>query len=113
MTGSGPPETASERPLIDGDGIRRIARLACLRVDDRDVAELATHLERIIAYVDKLKEVDVEGVEPDLHSATPARRLRADEPREPGEPGGPTPLDDILRNAPDHEGPYFITPKVV
>ena len=103
---------ADERPRIGEDGVRRIAELAHLRVEDEQFPAFAEHFERMLDFVEKLNEVDVTGVEPDIHCERNAD-LREDTLREPSTPGGPLDRDRVMENAPDHEGPYFTTPKVV
>ncbi len=102
-----------QRPVIGEEGVRHIAELARLSVASGEIPSLARHFERMLDFVEKLNEVVVEGVEPDLHPPQSAELLRADEPREPSTPGGPLPAGPILENAPDHDGTYFVTPKVV
>ena len=104
---------AEPRARVGEDGVRWIAELARLRVEPDEIPALAAHFERMLDFVGKLQEVDVEGVEPDFSPACPIESLRADEPRAAGSPGGAVDRSQILDNAPQHQGPYFTTPKVV
>ncbi|MFQ5654555.1 MAG: Asp-tRNA(Asn)/Glu-tRNA(Gln) amidotransferase subunit GatC [Planctomycetota bacterium] len=107
------PRPRPARPLIGEEGVLRIAELARLRIDPAEVPSLAAHFERMLDFVDKLNEVDVEGVEPDMHPGVFAEGLREDSPWEEGAPGGPVERQRILDNAPESQGPYFTTPRVV
>ncbi|WP_029032049.1 Asp-tRNA(Asn)/Glu-tRNA(Gln) amidotransferase subunit GatC [Salinarimonas rosea] len=92
---------------VDTDTVRRIARLARIRVTDEDVPHLQGELNAILAFVEQLSEVDVEGVEP-MTSVTPMRIKT----REDGVADGDK-ADDIVANAPVTEDHFFVVPKVV
>jgi aspartyl-tRNA(Asn)/glutamyl-tRNA(Gln) amidotransferase subunit C len=92
---------------VDAATVRRIAHLSRIAVADGEIEHLRGELNAILAFVEQLSEVDVEGVEP-MTSVTPmAMKKRSDEVTDGGIAG------DILRNAPVVEGPYFAVPKVV
>lgn len=101
---------------IDADEVRRIARLAHLELpegaenplfDADSLAELAADLDRILAHVRDLAEVDVTGVPPTAHGVPVPTRLRADE-------AGPTLSPDAaLSSAPSRDGEAFSVPKVI
>jgi len=92
---------------VDADTVRRIAHLARIAVADGEVAHLQGELNAILAFVEHLSEVDVEGVEP-MTSVTPMEmKKRSDAVTEGGIP------DDIVRNAPATEDHFFVVPKVV
>ena len=99
-------------PRIGEEGVRRIAELARLRIDPQDIPELARHFDRMLEFVAHLAEVDVDGVAPDIHGERSVAGLRDDAAR-PAETGEAVKLDSILANAPETEGPYFTTPRVV
>lgn len=84
-----------DRPRID---VRAVAALARLSVRDEDVAGLQADLERLLEFVDALREIDVEGVEPMLRPVPTEGALR-DDVREPGLAG--TPLEDLGRATED------------
>jgi len=92
---------------LDTATVRRIAKLARIRVDDAEVATLQAELNAILGYVEQLNEVDVSGVEPLSGGAQMAMRLRADIVTD-----GEIP-EQILANAPDRAGEFFAVPKVV
>lgn len=92
---------------VDADTVRRIAHLARIRVADEEVGHLQGELNAILAFVEQLNEVDVEGVEP-MTSVTPMRmKMRPDEVTDGGI------ADEIVRNAPASENHFFLVPKVV
>ena len=92
---------------LDTATVRRIARLARIRVDDRQVAQLQTELNSILGWIEQLNEVDVEGIEPLTGAAQMALKMREDVVTDGGI------REQILANAPDREGDFFGVPKVV
>ena len=92
---------------VDAATVRRVAHLARIAVADDEVENLQGELNAILAFVEQLAEVNVEGVEP-MTSITPmALKMRQDKVSD----GGIT--DDIIANAPAHEDHFFLVPKVV
>ncbi len=92
---------------IDIDTARRVAHLARIRVEEADLAALAGELYGIVAFMEQLNEVDVEGIEP-MTSVTPMRlKRRADVVTDGGYQAA------VLANAPDAREGFFAVPKVV
>lgn len=92
---------------VDATTVRRIAHLARIAVAEEDVEHLQGELNSILAFVEQLSEVDVEGVEP-MTSVTPMEmKKRADVVTDGGI------ADDIVKNAPATEDHFFVVPKVV
>jgi aspartyl-tRNA(Asn)/glutamyl-tRNA(Gln) amidotransferase subunit C len=92
---------------VDSAVVRRIAHLARIAVEENEVERLRGELNAILAFVETLSEVDVEGVEP-LTSALPMQmKKRADVVTDGGI------ADEILANAPLREDHYFVVPKVI
>jgi aspartyl-tRNA(Asn)/glutamyl-tRNA(Gln) amidotransferase subunit C len=92
---------------VDADTVRRVAHLARIAVADDEVGSLQGELNAILAFVDQLAEVDVEGIEP-MTSVTPmAMKMRKDKVTDGGI------ADAIIANAPAHEDHFFLVPKVV
>jgi len=92
---------------VDAETVRRIAHLARIKVADDEVAHLQGELNAILAFVEQLSEVDVEGVEP-MTSVIPIEmKKRPDVVTDGGDP------EAVLRNAPAREGNFFLVPKVV
>jgi len=76
-------------------------------VADEEIEHLQGELNAILAFVEQLAEVDVEGVEP-MTSVTPmAMKMRKDEVTDGGI------VDAIMANAPAREDHFFLVPKVV
>jgi len=92
---------------LDSAAIRRIAKLARIRVDDSEVATLQSELNAILGYVEQLNEVDVTGIEPLSGGAQMAMRLRDDAVTDGNI------ANQILANAPDRSDNFFAVPKVV
>ena len=92
---------------VDALTVRRIAHLARIAVRDDEVPHLQGELNAMLAFVEQLSEVDVDGVEP-MTSVTPmAMKKRADVVDDGGI------ADDIVENAPATENHFFLVPKVV
>ena len=92
---------------VDAATVRRIAHLARIAVDEKDVEHLRGELNAILQWVEQLREVDVGGVEP-MTSVTPMKlRMRKDEVTD----GGDAPR--VLANAPQADDGFFVVPKVV
>jgi len=62
------------------DDVRKVARLARLRVSDADAERYRAELAAVLGYVERLKEVDVAGVEPMAHVGDAVNVLRDDQP---------------------------------
>jgi aspartyl-tRNA(Asn)/glutamyl-tRNA(Gln) amidotransferase subunit C len=92
---------------VDAATTRRIAHLARIAVKDEEVAHLQGEINAVLAFVEQLAEVDVEGVEP-MTSVTPMRmKMRQDVVNDGGI------ADAIVANAPATEDDFFLVPKVV
>jgi aspartyl-tRNA(Asn)/glutamyl-tRNA(Gln) amidotransferase subunit C len=92
---------------VDAATVRRIAHLARIAVKDDEVPHLQGELNAMLAFVEQLSEVNIEGVEP-MTSVTPMEmKKRPDVVTERNI------VDDILKNAPATEDHYFLVPKVV
>ena len=92
---------------VDAATVRRIAHLARIAVRDDEVPHLQGELNAMLAFVEQLSEVEIEGVEP-MTSVTPMEmKKRPDVVTDGNIP------DDILKNAPATEDHYFLVPKVV
>ena len=103
----------TSRPTIEPDEIQNIAALARLKLSGDECREFTAHFSQVLDFMATLAEVDVEDVAPDFLSGRPWTSLRADTLREGAEPGGPLPRAQVIERAPDSDGPYFTTPRVV
>jgi aspartyl-tRNA(Asn)/glutamyl-tRNA(Gln) amidotransferase subunit C len=93
---------------IDEKTVRRVAKLARLSLPEERVAPMAAELNGIMAWIEQLNEVDVEGVEP-MTSAVEGLRLPM---RDDVVTAGDDPAR-VLKNAPKTEDGFFVVPKVV
>lgn len=92
---------------VDADTVRKIGRLARIKIAEEDVGALEGELNTILGFVEQLNEVDVDGVEP-MNSVMPMTlRLRDDAVTAGGH------ADEIVANAPLSEDNFFMVPKVV
>ena len=89
---------------IDIDYVANLARIA---LTDDEKAAFSEQLGGILAYIEKLKSVDVTGVEPTAHAFEVVNVWRADEP------GEPLPAESAVKNAPASRENMIVVPKVV
>ena len=92
---------------VDAATVRRIAHLARIAVADEEVPHLQGELNAMLAFVEQLSEVNVEGVEP-MTSVTPMEMKKRPDIVTDGDIA-----DDIVKNAPATENHFFLVPKVV
>ncbi|MGB8527330.1 MAG: Asp-tRNA(Asn)/Glu-tRNA(Gln) amidotransferase subunit GatC [Rhodoplanes sp.] len=92
---------------VDHATVRRIAHLARIAVADDEVEHLRGELNAILAFVEQLSEVDVEGVAP-MTSVTPMTMKKRADVVTDGEIA-----DLVVKNAPAREDHFFLVPKVV
>jgi aspartyl-tRNA(Asn)/glutamyl-tRNA(Gln) amidotransferase subunit C len=92
---------------VDADTVRRIAHLARIAVGEAEVPNLQGELNAILAFVEQLSEVNVDGIEP-MTSVTPMEmKKRPDVVNDGGI------ADQVVANAPAREDHFFLVPKVV
>lgn len=92
---------------VDDALVEKLARLSMLEFAAEERDAIKADLEKMIGFVDKLKELDTAGVEPLLHITEAVNVLRNDVPE---------PMlsqEEALRNAPQHNGSAFLVPKVI
>ena len=92
---------------VDEATVRRIARLARIKVTDAEAKALEGELSGILDWVKQLDEVDTTGVEPMTAVVSTSLKVREDRVTEGGI------ADDIVANAPAREDHFFVVPKVV
>ncbi|MBM4386104.1 MAG: Asp-tRNA(Asn)/Glu-tRNA(Gln) amidotransferase subunit GatC [Deltaproteobacteria bacterium] len=92
---------------ITVEEVRRIAKLARLALSDAECEKFTGQLQSILEYVEKLKELDLENVEPTSHNVSEGTLLRDDETRASLE------REEILKNAPQRDGNFIIVPKII
>ena len=87
--------------------VDKLANLAKLKFNATEKEEIKNDLQKMIAFVEKLNELDTTGVEPLLHMTNEVNVLREDEVR------GSVTREEALRNAPLHDEQFFKVPKVI
>ena len=92
---------------VDRDTVAAIARLARIRVSSEQQDALAGELSNILGWIEQLGELDTEGVEPMTSVVAVELPLRPDQVTD-----GDL-RDQVLANAPESNGEFFVVPKVV
>jgi len=92
---------------VDKDTVRRIAKLARIAMDDAQAAEMEKELNAVLSWVEQLSDVDVEAVPPMTSIVEQRLRMREDVVADGGY------ADELMKNAPQAEGHFFVVPKVV
>ena len=92
---------------VDAATVKRIARLARIRIEEDEIASYQGELNAILGFVEQLQEVNVEGVEA-MTSVTPMTLRRRDDLIADGGYA-----EKIVSNAPLSEDNFFMVPKVV
>jgi aspartyl-tRNA(Asn)/glutamyl-tRNA(Gln) amidotransferase subunit C len=67
--------------VIDREQVLHVARLARLALDDSELERMASELSGILEHVERIGELDLDGVEPTAHVVALENVLRRDEPR--------------------------------
>lgn len=94
-------------PTIDVDQVRRIARLARLKLTAEEETLFAGQLGKILAYVEQLASINTDGVEPLAHPHAVLNVLREDVARPSFN------AEQALANAPDRHDSYFRVPAII
>ena len=89
--------------------VEHVARLARLALSEDEKARYTAQLESILEYIDKLNKVDTAHAPPTSH-VLPMSNVWREDQAEPNRLGSQT---DILKNAPEAEGPFFKVKKVI
>ena len=92
---------------IDAATVRKVARLARLKVPEERVEGLSRELSGIMTWIEQLGEVDTDGVEPMTSAVEQPLPMREDVVTEGGHP------ERVLANAPKSVNNFFVVPKVV
>lgn len=87
--------------------VEKLAHLSRLQFNETEKAEIKNDLQRMIAFVEKLNELDLDNVEPLLHMSDEVNVLRDDEVK------GSVSREEALKNAPLHDEQFFKVPKVI
>ncbi|MBN8781600.1 MAG: asparaginyl/glutamyl-tRNA amidotransferase subunit C [Sphingobacteriales bacterium SCN 48-20] len=87
--------------------VDKLAHLARLSFDGQEKEGIKQDLQKMITFVEKLNELDLENVEPLIHMSPEVNVLRNDEIR------GSVSREEALKNAPKTDGEFFLVPKVI
>ena len=87
--------------------VERVAVLARLRLTEAEENEMTAQLDAILAYMDKLNEIDTSKVAPFSHATDQINAFRED--KVTNQPDA----DALLANAPDRDGAFFKVPKII
>ena len=87
--------------------IDNLAKLSHLTFDEQEKKDIKADLQQMISFIEKLKEVNTEGVAPLLHMSSNVNILRDDVVQ------GSVSREEALKNAPDTDGTFFRVPKVI
>lgn len=93
--------------MIRKEDVEHVARLARLHLTDDEKERMRVQLDAILAYIDKLTALDIEGVEPTSHAVPLLNVMRDDEP------APSMSQDQALANAPDRSGEFFRVPRII
>ena len=87
--------------------IEDLSRLAKLKFDEKSAEKMKADLDKIIGFVDKLSEIDTEGIEPLIYLSEEVNVLRTDEI------ANEVSQENALKNAPQKDSDYFKVPTVL
>ena len=90
--------------MIDREQVLHVARLARLELSDAEVETMVGELSKILEHIERINELDLEGVPPTSHVVEVANALRPDEPRPC------LPREVALASAPVHTDEGFLVP---
>lgn len=92
---------------IDEAQVRKVAKLARLELSDKEVEEFAGQLSAILDYVERMNQLDTEGIEPLAHCLPINNVFREDIVKES------LGTEKTLANAPQKDGAFFKVPKIL
>ena len=98
---------AERPPMISREDVLHVARLARLELSEPELEKMREQLNSILTYIDRLKELDVAGVEPTSH-AVPTVNVMRDDVVVPS-----FAREEMLANAPDRVGEFFRVPRII
>lgn len=94
-------------PKITLEEVEHVARLARLDLSDAEKERMRSQLDAILTYIDKLRQLNTDGVEPTSHAIPMVNVMRGDEVR-------PCfPAEAMLANAPERDGDFIRVPRII
>ncbi|NMB07414.1 MAG: Asp-tRNA(Asn)/Glu-tRNA(Gln) amidotransferase subunit GatC [Tissierellia bacterium] len=93
--------------MISKEEINHIAKLSKIKLNEKEIEDFSKEFTETLEYLEIIKEVDLEGVEPTYFINTNKNPLREDIVEES------LPLEEVIKNAPDEKYGYFKLPNVM
>jgi aspartyl-tRNA(Asn)/glutamyl-tRNA(Gln) amidotransferase subunit C len=90
--------------MLDREQVLHVARLARLELSEEEVERMASELSHVLDHIEKIRELDLDGVPPTSHVIDVVNALRADEPTPC------LPVEDVLAAAPERVDDGFGVP---
>tara|TARA_B100000029_G_scaffold449276_1_gene472329 strand:- start:1086 stop:1373 length:288 start_codon:yes stop_codon:yes gene_type:complete len=92
---------------IDNQTVRKVSKLAKIKINEKEETKFIEELNNILGWVDELKKVDTDQIEPMLSVFNESMVMRKDEVS--------SEISDelVLKNAPESKSGFFVVPKVV
>ena len=92
---------------IDNQTVRKVSKLAKIKINEKEETKLIEELNNILGWVDELKKVDTDQIEPMLSVFNESMVMRKDEV------SSDISEEYVLKNAPESKSGFFVVPKVV
>ncbi|MFD1737895.1 Asp-tRNA(Asn)/Glu-tRNA(Gln) amidotransferase subunit GatC [Bacillus salitolerans] len=92
---------------ISKDEVKHVAHLARLAITEEEAGKFQKQLDAIITFAEQLNELDTDNIAPTSHVLDMKNVLREDKP------GKGLPLDEVLKNAPDHKDGQIRVPAII
>ncbi|MDA1477131.1 Asp-tRNA(Asn)/Glu-tRNA(Gln) amidotransferase subunit GatC [Bacillus changyiensis] len=92
---------------ISIEEVKHVAHLARLAITDEEAEMFTKQLDSIITFAEELNEVNTENVKPTTHVLQMKNIMREDDP------GKGLPVEDVVKNAPDHKDGYIRVPSIL
>jgi aspartyl-tRNA(Asn)/glutamyl-tRNA(Gln) amidotransferase subunit C len=92
---------------IDRKDIEKLAHLSRLELTEEELVNMESDMNKMLHFVEKINELDLDGVEPLAYVSDEVNILREDEVKQD------ITHDEALKNAPDKDTDYFRVPKVI
>ena len=92
---------------IDNQTVRKVSKLAKIKINEKEETKFIEELNNILGWVDELKKVDTDQIEPMLSVFNESMVMRKDEVS--------SEISDelVLKNAPESKSGFFVVPKVI
>ena len=92
---------------IDNQTVRKVSKLAKIKINEKEETKFIEELNNILGWVDELKKVDTDQIEPMLSVFNESMVMRKDEV------SSDISEELVLKNAPESKSGFFVVPKVV